>query len=118
MWLCITYANAWKESEIVQPSEPRFDVSLGTGLRDLRPEGIFIGRVQPCSNLAIKSCHLCCLQETEIQVGFPENLLNCNSYNVELEMNTVKKSWNLYKKRHKVLQKKRFRENWNAHCNY
>ena len=34
---------------------------------------------------------ICCLQETEIQVGFPENFLNCNGYNVELKMNTVKK---------------------------
>ena len=39
---------------------------------------------------------ICCLQETEIQIGFPENILNCNGYNLELEMNTVKKeSWNI-----------------------
>ena len=34
---------------------------------------------------------VCCLQETEIPSGFPENTLNCDNYNVELENNTVKK---------------------------
>ena len=32
----------------------------------------------------------CCLQETEIPCDYPENVLNCKGYNVELELNSVK----------------------------
>ena len=39
---------------------------------------------------------ICCLQETEIQMGFPENILNCNGFNLELEMNTTKKRVGIY----------------------
>ena len=28
---------------------------------------------------------ICCLQEIEIQTGFPENVLNCGGYSIELE---------------------------------
>ena len=31
---------------------------------------------------------VCCLQETEIPVNYPETLLNCGGYNLELETNT------------------------------
>ena len=34
---------------------------------------------------------ICCLQETEVINGFPEEILNCNDFNLELERNTVKK---------------------------
>ena len=34
---------------------------------------------------------ICCLQETEIPLNFPENVLNCGNYNLELEMNSEKK---------------------------
>ena len=34
--------------------------------------------------------------ETEVPIGFPENLLNCGSYNLELEQNTMKKRVGIY----------------------
>ena len=39
---------------------------------------------------------MCCLQETEVQIDFPENILNCNGYNIELEQNTEKKRAGIY----------------------
>ena len=39
---------------------------------------------------------ICCLQETEIQQGFPENILNCGDFNLELENNTEKKRVGIY----------------------
>ena len=39
---------------------------------------------------------LCCLQETEVQMGFPEKILNCNGYNLELELNVEKKRVGIY----------------------
>ena len=39
---------------------------------------------------------ICCLQETEIPLNFPENVLNCGNYNLELEMNTDKKRAGIY----------------------
>ena len=42
---------------------------------------------------------ICCLQETEIPMGFPENLLNCGGYNIELEMNSLKKRVGIYNQR-------------------
>ena len=35
--------------------------------------------------------HVCCLQETEILIDVPEDILNCGNYRLELESNTVKK---------------------------
>ena len=46
-----------------------------------------------------KNIGVCCLQETEIPMGFPENILNCNGYNLELEMNTVKKRTGIFIRR-------------------
>ena len=34
---------------------------------------------------------ICCLQECEIPINFPENLLNAGKYNLELELNDEKK---------------------------
>ena len=34
---------------------------------------------------------ICALQETEIPMNFPENELNCNGYNLEVEANIEKK---------------------------
>ena len=39
---------------------------------------------------------VCCLQETEVQLDFPENILNCFGYNLELENNDVKKRTGIY----------------------
>ena len=39
---------------------------------------------------------VCCLQETEVQLDFPENILNCCGYNLELENNDVKKRTGIY----------------------
>ena len=45
--------------------------------------------------LTSNNVHLCCLQETEIPIGFPENILNCKSYNIELKLNSFKKIQNI-----------------------
>ena len=34
---------------------------------------------------------VCCLQETEIPSGYPEDILNCGGFNLELETNNNKK---------------------------
>ena len=46
--------------------------------------------------LTSNNVHLCCLQETETPIGFPENILNCKGYNIELELNSVKKRVGIY----------------------
>ena len=47
------------------------------------------------TSLSALNIEICCLQETEIQVGFPESILNCGNYNIELENNLEKKSGHL-----------------------
>ena len=39
---------------------------------------------------------VCCLQETEVVFGVPENILNSGNYNLELENNSVKKRAGIY----------------------
>ena len=46
-----------------------------------------------------KNVSVCCLQETEITTGFPENVLNCGGYNIELESNDSKKRAGIYIRR-------------------
>ena len=41
---------------------------------------------------------VCCLQEVEVQMNFPEKLLNCGGFNLELELNTYKKRAGIYVK--------------------
>ena len=41
---------------------------------------------------------ICCLQETEVQMNFPEKVLNCGGFNLELEQNTSKKRAGIYVK--------------------
>ena len=41
--------------------------------------------------LSANKVKICCLQETEIQTCFPENVLNCGGYTIELEMNIEKR---------------------------
>ena len=48
------------------------------------------------SCLSSLGVEICCLQETEIPMGFPENILNSGEYNVELELNTEKKRVGIY----------------------
>ena len=48
---------------------------------------------------------VCCLQETEVKNGFPEEILSCNSYVLELETNNTKKRTGIYL--HKDLKYKR-----------
>ena len=40
--------------------------------------------------------NICCLQEVEIPAGYPENILNCGGYNLELEKNSNKKRSGIY----------------------
>ena len=41
---------------------------------------------------------ICCLQETEVPQNFPERLLNCGGYTLELELNSDKKRAGIYLK--------------------
>ena len=41
---------------------------------------------------------ICCLQETEVPQNFPEILLNCGGYTLELELNSDKKRAGIYLK--------------------
>ena len=43
------------------------------------------------SYLKLHSVDVCCLQETEIPLNFPENILSTGGYNLELELNDNKK---------------------------
>ena len=38
--------------------------------------------------LSEENINICCLQETEIPSGFPEDILNCDGYNIELKNNS------------------------------
>ena len=49
-----------------------------------------------CDYLVKNKINACCLQETEIPMNFPEDVLNCNDYVIELEQNTVKKRVGIY----------------------
>ena len=46
----------------------------------------------------LKSCNIdvCALQETEIPMNFPDSILNCNDYVLELEDNNEKKRVGIY----------------------
>ena len=46
--------------------------------------------------LDLNKVDICCLQETEIPNGFPENILSCGGYKLELEINSSKKSAGIY----------------------
>ena len=46
--------------------------------------------------LSLKKINICCLQETEIPSGFPETILNCSGFTIELEMNSEKKRAGIY----------------------
>ena len=41
--------------------------------------------------LKLNKVNICCLQETEVPLNFPEHVLNTGDYNLELELNDVKK---------------------------
>ena len=46
--------------------------------------------------LKMNKVNVCCLQETEGQANFPENVLNTGGFNLELELNDVKKRVGIY----------------------
>ena len=48
------------------------------------------------SCLSALNIEICCLQETEIVNGFPDNILNCGGFNIELETNTYKRRVGVY----------------------
>ena len=41
--------------------------------------------------LKLNELSICCLQETEIPDNYPENILNCGGFNLELEINGGKR---------------------------
>ena len=46
--------------------------------------------------LKLNKVNICCLQETEVPLNFPEHVLNTGDYNLELELNDVKKRVGIY----------------------
>ena len=46
--------------------------------------------------LSLNKVNICCLQETEIPSGFPENVLNVGGYTIEMEKNCNKKRAGIY----------------------
>ena len=40
--------------------------------------------------LKTNNVSICCLQEVEVQMNFPEKVLSCGGYNLELEQNSEK----------------------------
>ena len=56
--------------------------------------------------LTSNNIHVCCLQETEVPLGFPEKLLNCGGYNIELEQNSQKKRVGIYIQRDVVYKRR------------
>ena len=48
------------------------------------------------SYLNTNNVDLCCLQETEVIKDFPEHLLSCGGFNLELELNDMKKRAGIY----------------------
>ena len=64
--------------------------------------------------LKSKNIMICCLQETEIPMNFPEDFLDCGDFNIELELNDTKKRTGIYirrdvkYKRRKDLEKKNY----------
>ena len=72
-----------------------------------KPNEIKIGTWNLCLGLANKkdevtsylnfnNISICCLQETEIPLNFPEHVLNSGNYAIELEMNSYKKRAGIY----------------------
>ena len=41
--------------------------------------------------LKSKNINICCLQETDVPMNYPEDILNCGDYLLELELNDEKK---------------------------
>ena len=46
--------------------------------------------------LKANNVKICCLQETEIDVNFPEAELSCKNFNLELEENSSKRRVGIY----------------------
>ena len=44
-----------------------------------------------CDYLTTNNIAICCLQETKIPMNFPEDVLNCNNYVIELKQNSLEK---------------------------
>ena len=49
--------------------------------------------------LSRNNVSICCLQEAEVQMNFPEKMLNCAGFTLELEANTFKKRARIYLKK-------------------
>ena len=58
---------------------------------------------------------VCCLQETEIIDGFPVEILNCNDYVLELEMNKTKKRTGIYLHKDLKYRRRKDLERENTH---
>ena len=43
--------------------------------------------------------NICCLQETEVPMNYPESMLNTGNFTVELETNDLKKRAGIYLKK-------------------
>ena len=58
---------------------------------------------------------ICCIQETGVLQGYPEELLNCNNFVLELEMNDTKKRTGIYLNKNLKYKRRRDLEKINMH---
>ena len=65
--------------------------------------------------LKTKNIMICCLQETEIPLNYPENILNCGDYTLELELNEDKKRVGIYINKDVVYKRRFDLERMNCH---
>ena len=58
---------------------------------------------------------ICCLQETEIPMNYPEEILNCDDYLLELEQNDDKKRVGIYISKNLKYERRYDLEKLNCH---
>ena len=58
---------------------------------------------------------ICCLQKTKIPFGFPEEMLSCGGYNLELEISNSKKRVGTYPRSEVNYIRRNYLEKENSH---
>ena len=67
------------------------------------------------SYLRMQNVDVCCLQETEVPVNFPEAILNTGGYNLELELSDGKKRAGMYLRKEVTYKRREDLESKNSH---
>ena len=65
--------------------------------------------------LKMQNLDICCLQETEVPVNFPESILNTGGYFFELELSDGKKRAGIYIHRDIIYKRREDLESKNCH---